>query len=57
VVDGPGLLDATLVRAALLAAARVAVESGRLSDESRRRQRWAEATSDIITQLLAGRRR
>ncbi|HKN99557.1 MAG TPA: GAF domain-containing sensor histidine kinase [Pseudonocardiaceae bacterium] len=53
-VDGPGLLDATLVRAALLAAARVAVESARLTEESRRRQRWAEATNDIITQLLAG---
>ncbi|HEX5116229.1 MAG TPA: GAF domain-containing sensor histidine kinase [Pseudonocardiaceae bacterium] len=53
-VDGSGLGDATLVRAALLAAARVAVESARLTEESRRRQRWAEATNDIITQLLAG---
>ncbi|HEX3650735.1 MAG TPA: ATP-binding protein [Pseudonocardiaceae bacterium] len=53
-VDGSALPDATLVRAALLTAARIAVESARLSEESRRRQRWAEATNDIITQLLAG---
>jgi signal transduction histidine kinase len=39
---------------ALATAAGVAVESTRVSEESRRRQRWSEATSEIITQLLAG---
>lgn len=39
---------------ALAVTAGVAVENVRRYEESRRRQRWAEATSDIITQLLAG---
>ncbi|HEX5401826.1 MAG TPA: GAF domain-containing sensor histidine kinase [Pseudonocardiaceae bacterium] len=39
---------------ALAAAAGIAVENVLLYEESRRRQRWSEATSEITTQLLAG---
>jgi signal transduction histidine kinase len=42
------------VLTALAVAAGVAIENARRYGESRRRQRWAEATSDVITQLLAG---
>lgn len=42
------------VLTALAVAAGVAIENVRRYEESHRRQRWAEATSDIITQLLAG---
>jgi signal transduction histidine kinase len=46
--------DGDVVRRALVTAADVAVRSARLTEESRRRQRWSEATGEIITQLLAG---
>lgn len=48
---GPG---ATTVLKALAEAAGIAVESAGFYEQSRRRQRWSEATSEIITQLLAG---
>jgi signal transduction histidine kinase len=39
---------------ALAAAAGLAIENAQLYDLSCRRQRWSEATSEVITQLLAG---
>jgi signal transduction histidine kinase len=39
---------------ALTAAAGLAIENAQRYSESCRRQRWAEATSEVITQLLAG---
>ena len=48
---GPG---AETVLKGLAAAAGIAVESAGHYEESRRRQRWSEATSEIITLLLAG---
>jgi signal transduction histidine kinase len=46
--------DDEIVVQALAAAAGIAVENANLYEESRRRQRWSEATSEITTQLLAG---
>lgn len=48
---GPG---AATVLDAVAAAAGIAMENADRYEESRRRQRWSEATSEIITQLLAG---
>ena len=48
---GPG---AEIVLRGLAVAAGIVVENADLYEESRRRQRWSEATSEIITQLLAG---
>ncbi len=45
---------AETVLRAVAAAAGLAVENAGLYEETRRRQRWSEATSEIITQLLAG---
>jgi two-component system sensor histidine kinase DevS len=39
---------------ALVAAAGLAIEKAQMYGESCRRQRWSEATSEVITQLLAG---
>jgi signal transduction histidine kinase len=46
--------DDEVVVQALAAAAGIAVENANLYEESRRRQRWLEATSEVTTQLLAG---
>ncbi len=45
--------DEPMLRA-LATAAGVAMQSAQLSEQSRRQMRWSEATSEIITQLLAG---
>ncbi len=39
---------------ALAAAAGVAIDNSRLYEQSRRRQRWQEATSEVTTELLIG---
>jgi two-component system sensor histidine kinase DevS len=46
--------DDEVVVQALAAAAGVAVDNANLYEETRRRQRWLEATSEVTTQLLAG---
>jgi two-component system sensor histidine kinase DevS len=46
--------DDEIVVQALAAAAGIAVENANLYEESRRRQRWSEATGEVTTQLLAG---
>jgi signal transduction histidine kinase len=46
--------DDEAVVQALAAAAGVAVENARLFEETRRRQRWLEASSEITTSLLSG---
>jgi len=46
--------DDEAVVQALAAAAGVAVENARLYEETRRRQRWLEASSEITTSLLSG---
>ncbi len=46
--------DDEIVVHALAAAAGVAIDNARLYEQSRRRQQWLEATSEVITQLLAG---
>lgn len=46
--------DEVLVRA-LAAAAGVAIENAGLFDQTRRRQRWLEASAEITTALLSGR--
>jgi signal transduction histidine kinase len=46
--------DDEVVVQALAAAAGVAIENARLFDETRRRQRWLEASSEITTALLSG---
>ncbi|HEY3750351.1 MAG TPA: GAF domain-containing sensor histidine kinase [Pseudonocardiaceae bacterium] len=51
--DGFSAEDRSVLKA-LVAAAGIAVENVLLYEESQRRQRWSEATSEIITQLLAG---
>lgn len=45
--------DETIVQA-LAGAAGVAIDNARLYEESRQRQRWLEATSEITAELLAG---
>jgi signal transduction histidine kinase len=45
--------DETMVQA-LAAAAGVAIANARLFEETRRRQRWLEATGEITTELLSG---
>ncbi len=45
--------DETVV-GALAAAAGVAIDNARLFEETRRRQRWLEATGEITTELLSG---
>jgi signal transduction histidine kinase len=45
--------DETVVQA-LAAAAGVAIDNARLFEETRRRQRWLEATGEITTELLSG---
>jgi signal transduction histidine kinase len=46
--------DDEAVLAALAAAAGVAIDNARLYDESRRRQEWLEATSELTRGLLSG---
>jgi signal transduction histidine kinase len=46
--------DDEAVVQALAAAAGVAVENARLFEQTRRRQRWLEASSEITTSLLSG---
>lgn len=46
--------DDEIVVRALAAAAGVAIDNSRLYEQSRRRQRWQEATSEVITELLIG---
>ena len=46
--------DDEAVVSALAAAAGVAIENARLYEESRRRERWLAATSEIATTLLSG---
>ncbi|HVQ89711.1 MAG TPA: GAF domain-containing protein [Mycobacteriales bacterium] len=46
--------DDEVVVQALAAAAGVAIENARLFDETRRRQRWLEASGEITTALLSG---
>lgn len=43
-----------MVVQALAAAAGVAIDNARLFEETRRRQRWLEATGEITTELLSG---
>jgi signal transduction histidine kinase len=47
--------DDEAVLTALAAAAGVAIDNARLYDESRRRQEWLEATSELTRGLLSGR--
>lgn len=46
--------DDEIVVQALAAAAGVAIDNARLFEETRRRQRWLEATGEITTELLSG---
>jgi len=46
--------DDEAVVQALAAAAGVAIDNARLFEETRRRQRWLEATGEITTELLSG---
>jgi signal transduction histidine kinase len=46
--------DDEIVVQALAAAAGIAVQNAHLYEESRRGQRWSEATGEVTTQLLAG---
>jgi signal transduction histidine kinase len=52
--DGDFTADDEAVVQALAAAAGVAVENARLFEETRRRQRWLEASGEITTSLLSG---
>jgi signal transduction histidine kinase len=51
---GPFTADDEAVVAALGAAAGVAIENARLYDDSRRQQRWLQASGEVTTRLLSG---
>ncbi|MGK3201101.1 GAF domain-containing sensor histidine kinase [Amycolatopsis sp. MEPSY49] len=52
--ERPFPADAERAIVALAAAAGIAVDNARLYEESRRRQRWLEATGEISAELLSG---